>query len=149
MSWRLLCIAMLAMVAVHGRAAAAAWADNKTVKVEQEWKGGSDEEKDNDAWKQQPKDGFIAGPKAWEELWKAWHFAKELPKVDFEKELILVVACEGPNSIRIEELKLNDKGSLRFDWSHTDKAGPGFRYLMQRISRNGIKTVGGKEIPKE
>src|SRR5262249_55453619 len=102
-----------------------------------------------EAWRQAPPGGVIGGPKAWEKLWKAWQFEKELPKVDFEKELILVVVCEGPNALRTEDLKLSEKGDLKFDWSHTDKGGPGFRYRIPRVSRSGIKTVAGKEIPKD
>jgi hypothetical protein len=154
MFWRLRCLTALAMCGFLTLSVESALAEDKTVKVEQEWKGGSDEEKDNEAWKHVPpggvtaEDGVIAGPKAWAKLWKAWKFEKELPKVDFEKDLILVVSCEGPNSIRIDKLSLSEKGSLRFDWSHTDKGGPGFRYLIVRVSRSGIKTVNDKEIPE-
>ena len=150
MSWsRLLCITTLALCGFLGLVVESALAEDKTVKVEKEWKGGSGEKKDNEAWKQAPPDMVIAGPNAWENLWKAWQFEKELPKVDFEKDLILVVACAGPNSIRIDKLTLSEKGNLRFDWSHTDKGGPGFRYLILRVSRSGIKTVSGKEILKD
>jgi hypothetical protein len=130
-----------------GLFAEAALGEDKTVKVEQEWKGGSDKKKDNDAWKQAPQGGVIAGPRAWEKLWKAWQFAKELPKVDFEKDLILVAACPGPNSI-VVDLKLSDKGDLKFQYGFTEKDGPGFRYRIMRVSRAGIKTVG-KKIPKD
>jgi hypothetical protein len=124
MSWsRLLCITTLALCSFLSLVVEFALAEDKTVKVEKEWKGGSGEKKDNEAWKQAPPDMVIADSKAWEKLWKAWHFEKELPKVDFEKDLILVVACEGPNSIRIDKLTLSEKGNLTFDWSHSGKGG--------------------------
>lgn len=148
MSWnRLLCITTLALGGFLSLVVESALAEDK-VKVEKEWQGGSGEKKDSEAWRQAPLDMVVAGPKAWEKLWQAWQFAKELPKVDFEKDLILVVACAGPNSIRIDNLTLSEKGNLTLDWSHPDDGGPGFRYLILRVRRSGIKTVSGKEMLK-
>jgi hypothetical protein len=120
--------------------------------IQQSWQGGSDQKKDNDAWKQVPPGGVIAGRQGWERLWKAWQFAKELPTVDFTNNLILVAACPGPNAIRINDrwdAVLRIKGDLKFQHSFTEKGGDGFRYLIMRVGRDGVKTVNGKEIPKD
>jgi hypothetical protein len=127
----------------------AAWAADKAVKVEKKWKAGSTEKKDNDRWKEAPKDGVIAGPKAWAKLWKAWYGDKEAPKVDFKKEVVLVAAGSGPNIIQIEELKLSDKGDLQFKWSITERGGDGFVATILKVKREGVKTVNGKKLPKE
>ena len=146
---RFLCVAALAFYALVGILTEATLAEDRTVKVEQEWKGGSDEKKNNDAWKQASQNGVITGPKAWEKLWKAWQFSKELPQADFEKDLFLVAACPGPNSIIVSDLQLSDKGDLKFQYSFTEKAGPGFRYRILRVSRVGITTVNGNGLPKD
>lgn len=124
-------------------------AAEKTVKVEKEWKGGSALKADDDLWRKAPEDRMIAGPKAWEKLWKDWKFEKELPKVDFEKELILVAAGIGPNTIEVTDLVLDDKGNLKFQWSITEKGGPGYVYRILKVNREGVKTVNGKTVPKE
>ncbi len=145
----MLCTTALVICGILGLMVGKVLAEDKTVNYQKEWKGGTNEAKDNDAWRHAPDDNVIADPKAWAKLWKAWRFDKELPKVDFEKELILVVASEGPNPIRNDKLTLNATGNLQFDWSHTDKLGPGYRYLILRVSRDGVKTVNGTAIPKE
>ena len=110
-------------------------ATDKSVKVVKEWNGGSIEKKDNDLWKHAPKGGVIADPHAWAKLWKAWNGGAEAPKVDFDKELILVAAGSGPNIVKIDELKLTDKGDLKFTWSITERGGPGFVYTILKINR--------------
>jgi hypothetical protein len=144
----------LFVLTVLGAVASGAWphavfVGDKTVKVEQVWKASSAAKKDNDLWKQAPKSGVIAGPKAWAKLWKSWNGDKEVPKVNFDKELVLVAAGLGPNIIEVQELKLSDKGELLFEWSITDKDGDGFVATMLKVSRAGIKTVNGKGLPKE
>jgi hypothetical protein len=96
-----------------------------------------------------PKDGVIADAKAWAKFWKTWGGDQEVPKVDFEKELVLVAAGPGPNVIKVEDLKLNDKGDLSFKWSITERAGPGITAKFLKVSREGVKTVNGKVLPNE
>src|SRR5262245_35710384 len=107
------------------------------------------EEGDKKLLYEAPKDGVIADPMAWAKLWKTWGGDKEAPKVDFEKELVLVAAGPGRNIIQVEDLKLNDQGDLKFKWSITERAGPGITAKFLKVSREGVKTVNGKELPKE
>ena len=95
------------------------------------------------------KGGVIANPKAWAKLWKTWGGDQEVPKVDFEKELVLVAAGPGPNIIMVNDLTLNDKGDLAFRWSITERAGPGITAKFLKVSREGVKTVNGKALSKE
>src|SRR5262249_10230736 len=129
--------------------ASVAFAEDKKVRVEQEWKGGSNAKADDGLWKKAPEGGALAGPKALEKLWKAWNVSKEVPKIDLEKELLLVFAGPGPNIITISDLVLNDKGDLKFNAAITERDGPGFVYKIIKVKRDGIKTVNGKAIPKE
>lgn len=124
-------------------------ADDKPVKAEKDWQIASVEKKDNDAWKEAPKGGVVAGPKAWARLWKAWHGDKEPPQVDFEKEIVLVAAGPGPNILKVGELKRSDQGNLKFDWSITERGGDGFVAMIVKVKREGIKTVNGEPLPEE
>jgi hypothetical protein len=128
-----------------------AQAEDKIVEPDYQWGGSYSEKENNDLWKEAPKDGVIVSRKPWEKLWKAWHASaenpnKEAPKVDFEKKLVLVAAGSGPNVIKIEDLKLSDKGDLQFKWSITERKGNGFVFDLLQVSREGIKTVNGKEL---
>jgi hypothetical protein len=107
------------------------------------------EEGDKKLLEEAPKGGVIAGPEAWAKLWKTWGGDGAAPKVDFAKELVLVAAGPGMNMIEVRDLKLNDKGDLMFVWSITERAGPGITVEFRKVSREGVKTVNGKELPKE
>ena len=45
--------------------------------------------------------------------------------------------------------KLDDKGDLKVVGLGTRDLRPGFRYAIKSVSRDGVKTVNGKELPKE
>jgi hypothetical protein len=96
-----------------------------------------------------PKGAVIAGPKAWAEFWKTWGGDKDAPKVDFDKELVLIASGPGPNIIKVSELKLSDKGNLSFGWSITERGGPGITVVLLKVSREGVKSVNGTELTKE
>jgi hypothetical protein len=67
--------------------------------------------------------------------------------VDFDKELVLVAAGPGMNIIQVEDLKLNGQGDLKFRWSITERAGPGITVKFLKVSRDGVKSVNGHELP--
>ena len=46
-------------------------------------------------------------------------------------------------------VKLDDKGDLRVVALATRDIRPGFRYAIKSVSKEGIKTVDGKPLPKE
>jgi hypothetical protein len=53
-----------------------------------------------------PVNGIIQDQEAFETLWGKWHPGDDLPKVDFDKEMILTATVEGPNRISIIGLHL-------------------------------------------
>jgi hypothetical protein len=119
------------------------------MKVLKEWRPMSNDAKDNDAWRKAPEGGVVAGPKEWAALWKAWYGDEDVPEVDFDKEILLVVAGAGPNIVRVGDLVLSDKGDLKFACTITERGGDGFVGIILKVSREGVKTVNGKEMPKE
>jgi hypothetical protein len=102
--------------------------------------------------KDMPPDGVIVSQKTWEKLAEAWGI-KDAPKVDFAKEFLVVVGTfsEGSRLAWLEEPKL-DRGDLTLPFLlavTADLGPPGFVYHIRSVSREGVKTVNGKELPKE
>ena len=84
--------------------------------------------------------------KGWEKLAKAWSI-KEPAKVNFDKEILVVATTVG--SKLTLSTKLDDKGDLKILALATRDLRPGFRYAIKSVSKEGVKTVNGKELPKE
>lgn len=90
-------------------------------------------------------EGFLADAESLAKVWKAWRPTEEVPTVDFTKEIIVVGVVPGPNLVLMRP-SLDEKGDLQFVVAGTRKGGPGFGYLMVKVSREGIKTVNGKPL---
>src|SRR5262245_12328451 len=101
---------------------------------------------DRDLQKEAPESGVIVSQKGWEKLAKAWSI-KEPAKVDFDKELLVVATTVG-SKLNLST-KLDDKGDLKILAIATRDLRPGFRYAIKSVSKEGVKTVQGKELPKE
>ena len=71
---------------------------------------------------------------------------QQVPKVDFAKELLVVGTWKG--SVFSIRTTVKD-GDLTVSGFGTKDLRPGFRWKIQSLSREGIKTVQGKELPKE
>jgi hypothetical protein len=97
--------------------------------------------------KEAPAGGVIASQKAWEKLAKAWGIEKPA-KVDFDKEFLYVATNVG-SRLSINAGKLDDKGNLTVSAIGTRDLRDGFRYAIKSFGREGVKTVNGKELPKE
>lgn len=101
---------------------------------------------DESLQKHLPANGVIVSEKGWEKLAQAWGI-KDPPKVDFSKEILIVATSVGS---RLNVMsRLNDQGDLQVLTMGTLDIRPGFRYAIKSIRREGIKTVNGKELPKE
>jgi|ERR1051326_1491323 hypothetical protein len=120
----------------------AALAADKPVKANKQWMGSvADAKLEKDA----PK--VITSAKQFEKLWKDWKIGDKVPEVDFTKE-ILVIATTPGSKLNLS-CSLDDKGDLKVLGQATSDFGEGFRYVIQSVDREGVKTVNGKELPKE
>ena len=90
-----------------------------------------------------PKEGYIADQETWAKVWRAWKPKAELPKVDFPKEIVLVTTVPGPNRTMGRPMK-DDEGNVTFRVASTKMGGPGFGYMLVKISSEGVKTINGK-----
>jgi hypothetical protein len=131
------CLVILAALPACARAEGKALKPSKTV-------GGRI---DADQAKEAPPGGVIVSPKGLEKVWKAWKIKDVMPKVDFAKELVLV-ALNNCSSLGINP-RLDDKGDLTTNVINTDDIRNDYVFQMVVVSREGVKTVHGKALPKE
>lgn len=99
---------------------------------------------DESLQKAMPANGVIANTKDWEKLAKAWGI-KDAPKVDFTKEILIVATWRGSSFNISANVKAGD---LTVSGFGTKDLRDGFRWKIQSMKRDGIKTVNGKELPK-
>ena len=119
-----------------------ALAQKTAVKPSKEWPGSvEDEALEKDA------PACVTSAKGLEKLWKAWKIADKVPEVDFTKEIVVVTTTRG-SKLRLAAA-LDEKGNLMVGGLGTRDLAPGFRYVIATVSKEGVKTVNGKELPKE
>ncbi|HJZ59138.1 MAG TPA: hypothetical protein VKE74_29610 [Gemmataceae bacterium] len=101
---------------------------------------------DRELEKEKPESGVIVSTKGWQKLAKAWGIKDEF-KVDFEKEILIVVTT---HSTGVQPaIEFGKGGDLQVKIVETKLEEPGFRYSIARVRRDLVKTVNGKELPKE
>ena len=137
-SWLVGLVAMAAVVLFTSDTLA----QKNAVKPGKEWTGSVEDEK---LAKSAPE--CITSAKGLEKLWKTWKLPDKAPEVNFTKEIVILTTTEG------SKLKLfatlDEKGNLRVGGLGTRDLRPGFRYVIATVSNEGVKTVNGKELPKE
>src|SRR5262245_52121933 len=136
----LACVGGLALVALL---AAEVRAEKKAVKFTNEWKGAV---ADEDKQKGSPE--VITSAKALEKLWKDWKIEDKMPKVDFDKEIVVLGTTRG-SKINLSAKLDDENGDLQVVGLATRDLVPGFRYVLATVPREGVKTVNKKELPKE
>ncbi len=135
-------LAGVCAVALIALAASEAPAQKKKLKPSKEWKGSVADEK-----LMQGAPQVIVGPKTLEKVWKEWKVAGKVPEIDFTKEILVVSTTRG-SRLSLQPV-LDDKGNLVTFGLSTRDLAPGFRYVIGAVSRDGIKTVNGKELPRD
>jgi hypothetical protein len=118
-----------------------ALAQKKKVEIGKKWSGSVDDEK-------AIKPEAIVSDKGLDAVWKAWKVKGDMPKVDFTKDMVVAVYSVG-SGLNIAGANLNDKGDLQVIGFGTRDIRPGFRYVLGVVSKDGVKTVNGKALPKE
>jgi hypothetical protein len=138
--FRLLVCAALTGVVLLGVASQGS-AEAKKVEITKQWSGSVQDEN-------LMKPECITSAKALEAVWKAWKIKEDMPKVDFDKNMVVAVYSVG-SKLKMAGAKLDDKGNLEVLGFGTRDIGPGFRYVLGVVSRDGVKTVNKKDLPKE
>ena len=90
---------------------------------------------------------IILSAKEFEALWLAWKLPSPVPEVDFSSYLVAVQTTQG-SRLRLSAM-LEDNGNLTVLGMATRDLRPGFRYVLAVLSRTGVMTVNGKELPNK
>lgn len=120
-------------------------AEKKKLDVKILFQGSIDDEK---LEAKKPATGVITTQKAFDELFTAWKLGEQKPIIDFKKDLVLVTTTVG-SKLSLAAMIDTDKGDLSVGGLATRDLRPGFRYVVGVVPNDGVKTVGGKELPKE
>src|SRR5262245_20226264 len=132
---------VLAGVVLAAVAPPRAQAQKQKVEVTKKWNGSVEDEK-------AIKPEAITSAKGLEAVWKAWNVKGDVPKVDFTKNLVVAVYSVG-SKLNLARATLDDKGNLEVLGFGTQDIRPGFRYVLGVVSREGVRTVNKKELPKD
>ena len=139
MSGKRIMMVIMALVLATVLPLQAGAAKRKPVKPLKQWSGSVE---DLSLQKAAPE-VIVAAPEL-EKLWQTWKVKGSVPKVDFAKELVLVSTTRG--SILRFAATLDEQGNLQVVGVATRDLRPGFRYVIAVVSREGVKTVNGKEL---
>lgn len=113
------------------------------VPIDMKWNGSVDDE---NLMKEAPE--VFTNAKAFAKTWQSWKVKGDMPKVDFGKHLLVGVYSRG-SRLNIAGATLDETGNLSVLGFGTRDLRPGFRYVLGTVSRDGVKTVNGKALPKE
>ncbi len=94
-----------------------------------------------------PKKGYIANNLEWSKLWKTYRGDEELPKINFDRQVILLYVHFDANALSLEPV-LSNKGDLIRATSFTElgMSRDVCSYIFVSVDRKGIKTIEGKAI---
>jgi hypothetical protein len=132
-------LVMIIVMSFHPQTFAA---DKEPVKPLQQWSGSV-----ADLSLRKAGPAVILTEKGLENLWKGWKVQGPVPKVDFSRELVAVQTTRG-SKLRLAA-SLDEHSNLTVLGLATRDLRPGFRYVIAALSRKGVKTVNGKELPGE
>ena len=138
---RMLVCAVLAGCVMAAVAPPQAVAQKRKVEIMKKWSGSVEDEK-------AMKPECITSAEGLKAVWEAWKAKEDLPKLDFTKNIVVAVYSVG-SKLSMAGANLDDKGNLDVLGFGTRDIGSGFRYVLGVVSREGVKTVNKKELPKE
>ena len=120
-------------------------ADAAELKPLATWSGGSTAEEDSDLWRKMPKSGVVRDNASWLALHQTWKFTKQLPAIDFSKEMVLVTAGPGPNKVAVLTLDIDEeRNDITYTAVMTEIAGPGFVCHLVRVPK--VDYLNGRAI---
>jgi uncharacterized lipoprotein YbaY len=115
-------------------------AERKPMKTIKEWSGSVE-----DTALMKEAAASITSAKELEKLWETWKISDPMPVVDFAKDLVVVSTTQG-SRLRLALVLDDISGNLVVGGVGTRDLRPGFRYVIGTVSREGVKTVNGKEL---
>jgi hypothetical protein len=113
----------------------------QNVKLNQQWSGSVEDEA-----LQKTAPEVITDAKEFASLWKSWKIEGKAPEIDFAKEIVIATTSRG-SKLNLSA-RLDDNGNLEILGFGTRDLRSGFRYVLGTVSREGIKSVNKKALPK-
>jgi hypothetical protein len=116
----------------------------KSIKPNQIWCGEVKKELRQAA----PANGYIVDRLEWSKLWKTYRGNEELPKVNFDREVILLYVHSDANTLNMVPV-LSPKGDLLRATSFTEQGmsrDSPCSYMFMSVDRQGVKTIEGKSL---
>ncbi len=94
-----------------------------------------------------PTKRYINNNLEWAKLWKTYRCNEELPKLNFDREIVLLYVHFDANTVEMIPV-LSNKGNLIANFSFTEvgMADSPCTYVFISVDRRGIKTIDGKAI---
>ena len=139
----LVCTLFAGLILATQASNALAQKKKEKVEVTMKWSGSVADEK---LLKDAPT--AITSAAQFEAVWKLWKIDGDVPKVDFAKNIVVTTYSVG-SKLNLAGASLDEKGNLEVLGFGTRDLATGFRYVFGVVSREGVKTVGGKALPKE
>jgi hypothetical protein len=96
-----------------------------------------------------PGRSSIVDRQQWSKLWQAYRGREPLPKIDFNREVVIVYVHFDSNIVYMSPALDSSKGDLAVAVSFTEAGmsadGP-CSYVFAKLDRRGFKTINGKPI---
>lgn len=118
-------------------------AESMPLKAIHTWTGSIEDSK---LAREMPEGGVITNAKDFGKLLQAWNVLEKVPEVDFARAIVLVATTSG-SRLTLNAI-LDDQGDLKALAVATRDLRPGFRYAILVVSKDKVRTVNGKELPK-
>jgi hypothetical protein len=89
--------------------------------------------------------GILTRQQYFDGVWREWRSGEQVPRIDFVKNLVVVVTADGASSVEAIA-QLDSQGDLKVSSRSEAATGTGFGYQLAVVSRQGIKTFAGKRV---
>jgi hypothetical protein len=90
----------------------------------------------------------IVSQTAWSKLWQAYRGREPLPKIDFNREIVIAYVHIDSNALYVSPAIDSAKGDLAVGASFTEvgSSNESCTYMFGKLDRRGFKTINGKPI---
>jgi hypothetical protein len=89
---------------------------------------------------------YITNNLEWTNLWKTYRNNETVPKIDFDRELILLYVHFDANSVEMVPAIAKENLAIGVSFTEAAMGDTPCTYMFASIDRGGIKTIDGKAI---
>jgi hypothetical protein len=89
--------------------------------------------------------GHVTDAASLERIWAVWEIGEPMPKVDFERQIVLVAIVRS-GLVMFKEPMIDDRGDLKRNVVATPDAPSFLSWVVCLIERDGIRSVDGQPL---